>query len=302
MTMTESDSTVRAQKLGQSLRVLREQANLNVRAAGARINASASKISRIENGKSFASTEDVSGLLAAYGVVGSKRQHLLDLAAESAERGWWQRHELPIEARVETLSGLEAAANTLVSFEIAVIPGLAQTEEYTRALMIESGVVPRDMVEQRVRERMDRQEALRQRWSPPQMRFILDEFAIHRVIGGREVHCRQLEHLIALSGRRATEVRVVPNAGKAHAGLSGGFLIIQRPEGAPVIFLGNLTSSLVVEGLGEVSEYQKAASELLNHALSPRDSLNFIARKARRLHAGVTQGNQPSLVVGQEQL
>ncbi|HKN56483.1 MAG TPA: helix-turn-helix transcriptional regulator [Amycolatopsis sp.] len=76
MSLAESDPTVRAQELGASMRELREEAGLTVRAAGARVDLSASTISRIENGKVSVTAEEIAALLAVYGVTGPKRAKL----------------------------------------------------------------------------------------------------------------------------------------------------------------------------------------------------------------------------------
>ena len=65
MSLAESDPTVRAQELGASMRELREEAGLTVRAAGARVDLSASTISK-----------EIAALLAVYGVTGPKRAKL----------------------------------------------------------------------------------------------------------------------------------------------------------------------------------------------------------------------------------
>jgi len=58
------------------MRELREEAGLTVRAAGARVDLSASTISRIENGKVSVTAEEIAALLAVYGVTGPKRAKL----------------------------------------------------------------------------------------------------------------------------------------------------------------------------------------------------------------------------------
>ncbi|MFD0490188.1 helix-turn-helix domain-containing protein [Saccharopolyspora spinosporotrichia] len=72
--MTQSDPTVRSQELGDELRALREANTLSLVDAARRIDASGSKLSRIETGISAPSAEDVSGLLVLYGVTGEKRR------------------------------------------------------------------------------------------------------------------------------------------------------------------------------------------------------------------------------------
>lgn len=293
MAMTDEEPTVRAQELGKILRALREEANLSVRSAGAKISASASKISRLENGKGAVVVADVSGLLAIYGVTGPHRKKLLGLAEEAAQRGWWQRASPTFAERQETLISLESSALTITNFELAVIPGLLQTGEYTRAIMIESGLVDEDDVEARMITRLQRRSVLMRR-RPPGFLAIIDEFAVHRVIGGRDVLRRQLEHLIELADQPNIAIRIVLNADRGHSSLNGGFVVLRRPDGGPVVFLGNLTSSLFLEDPDEIEQYERATRELLTHALDPAQSVQYLARKVRQLDTGAAHEDQPT--------
>jgi transcriptional regulator with XRE-family HTH domain len=300
MSTTDSDPTVRAQELGEALRALREEANISVRTAGARIDASASKISRLENGKNAVTIDDVAALLAIYAVTGPRRRKLLDLAREAEHRGWWQRSAPTFAERVETLHSLESRALTITCFDLAVIPGLLQTGEYTRAIMTESGLVDEDDVENRMVIRLQRHSVLLRR-QPPGLLAIIDELALRRVIGGRAVLRRQLEHLVEMAHRPNVVIRVLLNADRAHAAIDGGFVVIRRPEGTPVVFLEHLTSSLFLEDRQEIAQYETVTRELLNHALDPAESVQYLARQARRLDTGALNDEQPpGTDVGQE--
>ncbi|SFB20783.1 Transcriptional regulator, contains XRE-family HTH domain [Amycolatopsis marina] len=286
--MTEPDPTVRGQELGEALRGLRERAGLSLADAAKRIDASASKLSRLENGKRAAPIEDVAALLAVYGTTGRPRTQLLGLAREVGERGWWQRNRPSFAERQNTLVSLESRALTITNFEGMTVPGLLQTGEYTRSLMIECGHVPENEVEARMVTRLRRHSILR-RQSPPGLVAIIDELALHRLIGGPDVLRRQLDHLVELATYPNIELRVVPNDGSAHAGINGAFTVLRRPEGTPVVFLENLTSSLFLEERHEIARYEYATRELLARALDAAQSVRRIAMLARRLDAGGRQ-------------
>lgn len=114
--MLRMNLTVRAEELGDELRRLREAAGLSLERAGELIDASATKMSRIENGLREGSTEDVAALLAIYGCVGPRRTSLLSVANEVDRRGWWQR-KLPFEERIGTLVNLEQKSDLIVNYE-----------------------------------------------------------------------------------------------------------------------------------------------------------------------------------------
>ena len=79
---------------------------------------------------------------------------------------------------------LEADANVIRAFGLALVPGLLQTEDYAREVF-RMGQPP-EKVEQLLAARMKRQEIL-SRSEPPLLWVVLDEFVLHRVIGGPEV-------------------------------------------------------------------------------------------------------------------
>jgi transcriptional regulator with XRE-family HTH domain len=268
------DLTVRAEELGDELRRLREEAGLSLEVAGERIDASATKMSRIENGLREGSTEDVSALLAVYGYTGPRRTELLTLAREVERRGWWQRNRPDFAERQRTLINLEAKADLIVNFEGMNIPGLLQTGEYTRALMMECGMVPESEIETRMVTRMRRHSVL-MRQRPPRLVAIIDELVLNRMIGGPDVLRRQLDHLVTTAEDPNIQLRVVPNTG-AHSGVNGSFELIRRRGGHKVVFLENLTSSLFLEEAKEIETYEKAIRSLLNRALPAEESVRLI--------------------------
>jgi hypothetical protein len=172
------------------------------------------------------------------------------------------------------------------------VPGLLQTGEYTRAIMVESGIVDDQDVENRMITRLQRHSVLLRR-QPPRLLAIIDELALRRVIGGRDVLRRQLENLVGMAQRPNIAIRIVLNADRGHPGIDGGFLVIRRPEGTPVVFLANLTSSLFLEDAAEIAQYEQVTRELLNHALDPAESLRYLGEQARRLDTGVPYEDHP---------
>ena len=112
--MYDQEPTVRSRELGLALLRAIGTAGLNQSDLATMLAWSPSKVSRMISGKRCASTEDVAAVLAVGGIVGPKRQELLDMARHATERGWWQDCVLgPIELveyRIrEKASGAEVA-------------------------------------------------------------------------------------------------------------------------------------------------------------------------------------------------
>jgi transcriptional regulator with XRE-family HTH domain len=287
--MTNIDPTVRRQELGAELRVLRKKAHFTLEQACEIINVSPSKLSRIETGHRRASPEEVSALLAVYGADHKKRDRLLALTRECDEVGWWQRNLTDYAERKHTLITLESKAESIVSFELGLVPSLLQTGEYTRAVMLEMGVIPEEDIEERMVTRLRRHSVLLRR-EPPELLAIIDELALRRIVGGRDVLRCQLEHLIQEADRPNITIRVVPNDGQVHSAVDGSFIVVRRSGFSPVVFIETLTSGLFVEERAEVDMYELVLRNLLNRALSQEESIALIARLASRLDTEASNG------------
>jgi transcriptional regulator with XRE-family HTH domain len=280
ITAKSTDPTVRRQELGDELRQLRVRSGLRLREVAEIVCVDESYVSRIENGFRVPSPLDLASLLTAYRADRATRQRLTALAAEAGESGWWQRDRHEPTERQRTLVSLEAKADSIVSFELALIPGLLQTSEYTRALLAESGLRSEDEVEAGMAARFCRQTVLEQR-NPPTLLALVDELALHRVIGGPVTMRRQLDHLVQCSRNTRITVRVVPN-GSSHAGLDGSFELIEQTGRPPVVFIEEASSVLFVEQRNEVDVYYQIVTRLSDIALDEMESVGHIAELAKR--------------------
>lgn len=124
---------------------------------------------------------------------------------------WFKQH-LPLEFQAEELR----------IFEVCVIPGLLQTEDYARALFKAGGAADPDS---ETRIRMDRQRALK-RSDPPMLWVLLDEQVIRRPVGGHEVMSHQLQRLLELEQLPYITIQVIPVSAGFHVGLEGAFKIM----------------------------------------------------------------------------
>ncbi|MFE1148590.1 helix-turn-helix domain-containing protein [Streptomyces albidoflavus] len=108
--------------------------------------------------------------------------------------------------------GYEARAAEIRVFEIGIIPGLLQTQEYARVLTANAvlrGAISPEQASERVRILAERQDALiRQR--PPMVFVTMDESCIRRPIGGHEVMEGQLAHLAEFAKMPNTMLQIAP--------------------------------------------------------------------------------------------
>ncbi len=231
----------------------------------------------METGIQGIRAEDVASLLVIYGVTGDERKRLLGMVEHVAESGWWEViGGLSDESR--TLIRLEAEATGIVNWEPLVVPGLLQIPDYAQAVMRGCGI-PESDAQARVAARLGRQ-AILTRAEPPELHVIVDEMVLRRVLGDRRVMARQLRHLVEAAERPNVTLRVVPLAVGGHSGLDGSFALFDFPRNRSVVYLDHKISGLFLEETPQVAYFRREADRLAEVALSPAESMDFVARVA----------------------
>jgi transcriptional regulator with XRE-family HTH domain len=256
--------TVQRLVLGGHLRRLREQAGMTTERAAASIRGSHSKISRMEHGRVGFKERDIADLLTLYGVVeGPEREALLKLAKEANTPGWWQAYSDILPTWVEPYFGLEAAASFIREFELQFVPGILQIEEYAKAVIRLGNLLSEDEVVRRARARISRQSIL-QRTDPPKIWAVLDEGALRRVIGGRDVMRAQLEHLISMCDNPNVTLQILPFSAGPHRAMGGPFTILRytEPDLRDVVYIEQLTSALYLDRPNDVDAYLEVIEEV----------------------------------------
>ncbi|MFH9012264.1 helix-turn-helix domain-containing protein [Streptomyces sp. NPDC017943] len=274
---------VRRRKLGAELRALRTSAGLTSGEAARLVGWHQSKVSRIETGTSGVKPADVRLLLDAYGVADSQLRELLAVLAGSDDGGgrhhWWHAYRGVLPPTYRDFISLESQATAMRTLETTVVPGLLQTPEYARAVTRAAvGNVPEDRLDTLVEVRLARQDVLRA--DPPlELSAVLDEAVLRREVGGPGVMARQRERLVEAARLPHVRLQVLPFAAGAHIGVTGPFVILSfsSTSDLDVVVLDHLTSSLYLERKEDLRAYTEAFNSLLIHALSPEDSLDFIA-------------------------
>ncbi|MGW1006855.1 helix-turn-helix domain-containing protein [Streptomyces sp. NPDC002520] len=279
----QNGPAVRRRKLGAELRTLRTGAGLTSGEAARLVGWHQSKVSRIETGASGVKPADVRVLLDAYAVRDRQLRELLMILAGSEDAAdrhhWWHAYRGVLPPTYRDFISLESQASGMRTLETTVVPGLLQTPEYARA-------VTRAAVEGTDEERLDalvevrlaRQDVLR---TDPPLRLdaVLDEAVLRREVGGPEVMARQLHRLQEAAHLPQVRLQVLPFGAGAHIGLTGAFVIFSFPSTSDldVVVLDQLTSSLYLERKEDLQAYSEAFDSLRIHALSPEDSLDYIA-------------------------
>ncbi|MFG2026833.1 helix-turn-helix domain-containing protein [Streptomyces sp. NPDC048825] len=273
---------VRRRKLGAELRALRTRAGLTSGEAARRVGWHQSKVSRIETGRSGVKAADIRRLLDAYDVRDPELLELLVVLAGAYGDGrhrWWNAYRGLLPPTYRDFISLESQAGAMRTLENSVVPGLLQTPEYAREVTRAAlDGLPDGKVDALVEVRLARQEVLRSE-TPLRLSAVLDEGVLRRSVGGPEVMARQLRRLRDAARLPHVRIQVLPFGVGAHVGVTGPFVIFSfsTTSDLDVVVLDHLTSSLYLEREEDVQAYTEAFNSLQIHALSPEDSLDFIA-------------------------
>jgi DNA-binding XRE family transcriptional regulator len=282
MTETQSDwagPTVRRMLVGARLRRLRTELGLTRDEAAQAIRASEWKIHRLENGQVGFKDRDIIDLLARYQVTDpAEVADFLTLAREANTPGWWQHYGDVLPSWFRTYVDLEQAATLIRTYEGQFVPGLLQTDDYMRAVVRGAHLEESsDEVGRRVRLRMARQ-ILLTRDSPPRLWAVVDEAALRRPVGGKEVMRGQLERLIEATKLPNVTLQILPFASGAHPAMVGSFSVLRFPdeELPDIVYLEHLTSALYLNKPDEVDQYLHVMESICVRAAAPDQTVELL--------------------------
>ncbi|GIH80285.1 helix-turn-helix domain-containing protein [Planobispora longispora] len=265
MTQLQGSSTVLRIVIGTQLRRLREERHITLDEAGRAIRASHSKVSRMEHGRVSFRARDVADLLTLYGVEGEEeRAALLSLVERANQPGWWHNYSDILPTWFETYVGLEQSASMIRNYEVQFVPGLLQTEDYARAvILLGFPDASEEELRRRVRLRMARQRLL-YTTSPPRLWVVLDEAVLRRPLGGPEVMRGQIDHLLQVLDLPNVTIQIAPFSMGGHSAAGGPFSILRfsQPDLPDVVYMEQLTSAVYLEKRSEVDRYVEVMERL----------------------------------------
>jgi hypothetical protein len=273
--------TVQRMLVGARLRRLRTDMGLTREEAAESIRASEWKIHRLENGQVGFKERDMVDLLRLYQVTDpGEVAEFLALAREANAPGWWQHYGDVLPQWFRTYVDLESAASLIRTYEGQFVPGLLQTDGYMRAVV--QGAHLEDSGEEmgrRVRLRMARQTLLTGEQAP-RLWAVVDEAALRRPVGGRDVMRGQLERLVDATKLPNVTLQVLRFDSGAHPGMVGSFSVLRFPdqELPDVVYLEHLTSALYLNKPDEVDRYLHVMETICVRAAPPDQTVELLER------------------------
>jgi transcriptional regulator with XRE-family HTH domain len=273
--------------LAAELKRLREDSGLTTVQIAARVGMSSPVLNRSENHKRIPTPEEVSALLALYGVVGRERKWIMNLArlANSAETlEFTTKRDRSDRVHLATF---ERQAKLISHFNPLMIPGMFQTAAYARAVMLDAGLEPED-VESRVTERMDRQTILTKPNGPHYL-AIIEEAALRRPIGGRPLMGRQVRKLVEVAKLPTVEIRVIPTRWSGFVP-HGQFSLMEFAKSKPLVYVEHFIYSGFIHVAEDTRTFQTFRDRLVKISMGGEESVNFLSHVVADHERGLPNG------------
>ncbi|GAA1967583.1 helix-turn-helix transcriptional regulator [Amycolatopsis minnesotensis] len=280
--MSGSTRTSAALNLGERLRKAREAQGVSLRKLAEAMGEKPSYsgvISRWETGDRLAKAEDVAKIVEALKLGSDEAAELTEFASASAagSKSSWLAITLPERRQqLNALLAAEATATKVTHVAPLLIPGVLQTADVIRAIMVDGGV-PGDEIDERVYMRLGRRDLITRK-NAAHLEVLLEEAAIRRTIGSPGTQVDQLRYLLELGELPNVDIRIVSySAGWTPAAI-GSFILLESDQAPPLVSLDMAGSGLMLHDRDDIAAYRRAAAEVREKAMSPADTAVFIAR------------------------
>lgn len=261
--------------LGQRLAEIRTEAGLTGRDLGRRAGWHPSKVSKIEHGKQIPSVTDVRVWCDHCGAEEQTADLLASLHAIEGMWVEWRRMERTgLRLAQESVRPLYERTRRFRVYSPGLVPGILQTEAYTRAIL--AGFMRRrrlpDDVEAAVTVRMERQHFLFE--GNHRYAVLMEQSALGAGVGGADVTAGQLGHLITVSSLPSVSLGIIPNRpDREVAWPIEGFWIFDDSQVTVELVSGHLTLTQP----REIEMYGQAFTELSGIAVFGARARSLIA-------------------------
>lgn len=263
--------------LGHELARLRKAADLLQEDAAGHLGCSQQKIAYIETGSSGVKQLELAGLLDLYNATDADRAYAEDLRKESQPRAKRGGFRSRFRQHMRMLVDLEPTCQRLWSYRAMVVPGLLQTEDYMRTLFRAWRPSPsQDQIDKDTAARLARQRILDN--TDQKFWFILDEAALRRTAGTREVMRAQILRLVEVIDRPNIELQVVPFDTGYYMGQAHDYSIFGYDTKPPVdiVYLDQHDGGEYVDDIKRTPKYQTLWEQQKAAATGPEQTRRLL--------------------------
>nr|BFE47147.1 helix-turn-helix transcriptional regulator [Saccharothrix mutabilis subsp. capreolus] len=253
---------------------MRADARLTLDGAATALFKTKSALHRIEKGETLVDPHLVKSMMDLYD---HYDPDIVLEALRARERGWWTALGVEDQGYID----VETEAAEVRDVSLLLVPGLLQTAEYTRALCAARPFTgDREQDERDVRARQERQRRLTDPDHLLRLEVVVDEAALRKGPGGREVMRAQLEHLLEVAELPNVGFRVLAHEGGAHGAMGGGFTLLSfaDPTDPPVLYVEHPFGAVHIEDEGLTIEARVAFEHLTTQALGLDESVALVQR------------------------
>ncbi len=273
------EPTARQMRLANELRRLREAAGLNSRQAAGLLGVAPAQITHIESALAGVSEQRVRRLASHYACTDNEFVDALVAMATDRTQGWWEEYRGFLPTSFLDLSELEHHARFLRHVAILYVPGLLQTEGYSRAVF--SSRLPElttEELELRIRHRKARQQ-----FTVP-YEAVIHEAALRIRVSDRDTSRAQLVRLLELSEADHITVRVIPFDldGFARASSTTTYVGGSMPK-LDTVVRDALHGSAFIDSEAQLNTYRTTFHRVQAAALDPQQTRDFIRSMTKEL-------------------
>lgn len=201
---------------------------------------------------------------------------LLEAAATTATT-WRTLHRLGLVQKQQEIAELEQQATVLRVFQPVMVPGLLQTAEYARRVMVQGNPSEREDVAQAVDKRMERARVLYDEGK--EFEFLLTEGALRWRPGPTELMAVQYDRVMQLASLSNVRLGIIPQDIEAPDAFLHPFQVFEGEE--PLVSVETYTVELMVADESDIAVYLRVLERFRPVALWNQEAVSLISRLGR---------------------
>ncbi|MFD6076265.1 helix-turn-helix domain-containing protein [Streptomyces hydrogenans] len=199
--------------LGREMKQLREQAGLTQSGLARSVHVSASTVNRLEHAEGATVKRTVQAVIDFLKPDVGMHDTLLMMLARAQEPEWFQKRFSDCTPEyLHRLLGLESMAIHLTTYDVRLVSGLLQTQDYS-SCVIRTGLHRSEWegeaLDRRLSQRQERQDRVLGQIDPPSGIFLMDESVLLRRVGPDDVMRAQMVKLRRLADLPYVTIRFV---------------------------------------------------------------------------------------------
>lgn len=174
----------------------------------------------------------------------------------------------------------EGEAQVLRYWAPIIVPALFHTEAYARALLLAAQTDTSDETINALVAAKVARRAVLERSDPPDVTALIDESALHRLIGSPALMAEQLAFISDIATRPNVAVQVVPASNGANAGLGGPLNLASGEDMPAVAHMDGVPEGQTIERRSIVHKAEVAFDRIRGDALPRGASRELITKVA----------------------